>query len=86
MSQPAQCGMDIFRDDIYGRLRIVFAADHRAYRRLGVYKTFPQAGFNTTLLNTFVAPIVNLPPIREKFNKMIKKQMVEPHKQVVAKA
>ena len=28
----------------------------------------------------------NLPPIRKKFDKMIKKQMVGPHKQVVAKA
>jgi multimeric flavodoxin WrbA len=79
-------GMKIFRDDTYGRLRTVFAADHRLYGPMEIYKTFPQAEFDTTLLNTFVAPIVNLPPIRKKFDKMIKKQMVQPHKQVVAKA
>jgi hypothetical protein len=78
--------MKIFRDDIYGRLRTVFAGDHRAYRRLGIYRTFPQAELGTTLLNTFVAPIVNLPPIRKEFDKVMKKQMVLPHKQVVAKA
>ncbi len=88
--RPQTClgvgGMKIFRDDIYGRLRPIFAADHRAYKRIGLYKTFPQAEFGTTMANTFVAPIVNLPPIRKKFDKMIKKQMVMPHQQVVAKA
>jgi hypothetical protein len=38
------------------------------------------------MLNTFEVPIINLPPIRKNFDKMIKKQMVEPYKQVVAKA
>ena len=79
-------GMKIFRDDIYGRLRMIFPADHRAYQKNGLYKTFPQAEFDTMMLNTFGVPIVNLPPIRKKFDKMIKKQMVEPYKQVVAKA
>jgi multimeric flavodoxin WrbA len=79
-------GMKLFRDDIYGRLRMIFPADHRAYRKNGLYKTFPQAEFDTIVQNTFVVPIVNLPPIRKNFDKMIKKQMVEPYKQVVAKA
>ena len=79
-------GMNIFRDDIYGRLRPIFAADHRAFRRMGVYKTFPPAELNTVLLNTFVAPVINLPPIRKKFDKMIKKQMVASHQKVVAQA
>lgn len=79
-------GMKIFRDDIYGRLRLIFPADHRAYARMGLYKTFPQASLNTTLMNTFVAPILNLPPIRKKFDKNVKEQMVQAHMQVVAKA
>lgn len=78
-------GMKIFRDDIYGRLRMIFPADHRAYARMGLYKTFPQTELHTTLLNTFVVPMINLPPIRKKFDKLIKEQMVQPHKQVVAK-
>ena len=82
----AVAGIKLFRDDMYGRLRPVFMADHLAYKRLGWYKTFPQANIGTMLLNTFVAPIVNLPPIRRKFDKMIKPQMVQPLKQVVAKA
>ena len=79
-------GLNLFRDDIYGRLRTIFAADHRAFRRMGIYKTFPPAELNIALLNTFVAPLVNLPPIRKKFDKMIKNQMVAPHQKVVAKA
>lgn len=38
------------------------------------------------MLNTFGMLIINLPPIRKKFDKMVKKWMVEPYKQVVAKA
>lgn len=79
-------GMKIFRDDIYGRLRMVFPADHRAYTRMGLYKTFPQADLRQRLWNTFVLPMINLPPIRKKFDKMLKEQMVVPYKQVVAKA
>ena len=79
--------MKIFRDDIYGRLRMIFPADHQAYEKNGLYRTFPhEVEFSTTMLNTLGVPIVNLPPIRKKFDKMIKIQMVEPHKQVVAKA
>jgi multimeric flavodoxin WrbA len=78
-------GMKLFRDDIYGRLRLVFKADHRAYIRMGIYKTFPQREVNTSLLNTFIVPMVNIPFVRGKFDKMIKKQMVQPLMQLVEK-
>jgi len=79
-------GMKVFRDDIYGRLRFVFDADHRAYKRMGIYKTFPQTEFKTMLFNTFVTPLINLSPIRQQFDGMIKKEMVAPHRKVVEKA
>jgi multimeric flavodoxin WrbA len=50
-------GMKIFRDDIYGRLRMIFPADHQAYKKNGLYKTFPQVEFSTKMGNTFGAPI-----------------------------
>jgi multimeric flavodoxin WrbA len=78
-------GIKLFRDDVYGHLRPVFAADHRAYQRLGWYKTFPQSSIGIMLLNIFVAPLVNLPFIRRKFDKVLKEQMVQPLKQLVAK-
>jgi multimeric flavodoxin WrbA len=78
-------GINIFRDDIYGRMRLVFAADHRAYQRTGIYKTFPQSDLSAWLLNTFITPVVNLKPIRRKFDAMVNKQMVQPLKQLVEK-
>jgi multimeric flavodoxin WrbA len=78
-------GMKIFRDDIYGRLRMIFPADHRAYSRTGVYRTFPQAQMGIRLQNAFVTPILNLPPIRRGFAEQVKEQMVRPYKQVVAR-
>jgi len=45
-----------------------------------------QAEFRTVMQNAFGMPLLNLPPIRKKFDKMIKRQMVQSHKQVVAKA
>lgn len=78
-------GMKIFRDDVYGRLRTVFMADHKAYKRLGFYKTFPQNDFGIMLLNTFGAPLVNIPAIRAKFDERMKFEMVKPLQRVVEK-
>jgi len=35
-------GFKIFRDDVYGRNRFVFLADHKWYEEHGVYDSFPQ--------------------------------------------
>lgn len=78
--------MKIFRDDVYGRLRLAFPADHRAYQRMGVYKTFPQADLGTTALNLTVAPLLDLPPVRKRFSRVIKTQMVAARRKVVARA
>jgi len=79
-------GTRIFRDDIFGRLRIPFAADHRAYNRMGFYKTFPQRDLGTILLNTFAGPLLSIRKLRKEFDKVIKVQMVSPLKRVVDKA
>jgi hypothetical protein len=79
-------GLKVFRDDMWGRLRAVFQADHRAYKRLGVYNTFPQRDWRTGLLNTFGAPLLNIPRIKRWFQKNMIKNMVMPAKQVVDKA
>jgi multimeric flavodoxin WrbA len=78
-------GIKIFRDDIYGRLRIPFAADHSAYNRMGFYKTFPQRDLGTMLLNTFAGPLLSIRRLRQGFDKVIKVQMVAPLKRIVDK-
>ncbi|MBI9051663.1 MAG: NAD(P)H-dependent oxidoreductase [Anaerolineaceae bacterium] len=79
-------GMRIFRDEIWGGLRMVFTADHKAFRRLGYYKTFPQRSFLNFIMRVFLVPLLSIPAIRKGFNTQMKEQMVMPLKNVVAKA
>ncbi len=79
-------GVKIFRDDIWGRLRMVFPADHRAYQQLGFYKTFPQHNLGQRLLNFIILPILLIPRARNEFNKQMLQQMVQPLQQVVKRA
>jgi len=74
-------GIKIFRDDMWGRLRIAFQADHRAYKRLGVYD-FPQRDLGVRVLNTFVAPLMRIPRVREAFTKRMKEGMVQPYQRI----
>jgi multimeric flavodoxin WrbA len=75
-------GIKVFRDDIWGELRIPFQADHRAYKRLGVYD-FPHKDIKTRLLNTFVMPLFRIPKVREEFTKNIKEGMIQPYQKVL---
>jgi multimeric flavodoxin WrbA len=78
-------GMKVFRDDIWGRLRTVFQADHRAYRRLGVYD-FPQRDWGIRALNLATSLLFKIPRVREEFARRIKTQMVQPYRHVLLKA
>jgi multimeric flavodoxin WrbA len=79
-------GIKIFRDEIWGGLRMVFPADHKAFRKLGYYKTFPQRSITNFIIRTLAVPILSIPAIRNGFNSQMKEQMVLPLKNVVAKA
>ena len=70
-------GMKIFRDDIWSQLRVVFRADHRAYKRLGFYD-FPQRRVGHRILMGLAWFITGLPGIRSRFPSMIRTQMVVP--------
>lgn len=77
-------GRKVFRDDIWGRLRMVFIADHRRYRELGFYKDFPQRNLRVRLLNAAVIPLMTIPGIREKyFEPKIKQGMISRLKKIV---
>jgi hypothetical protein len=75
-------GMKVFRDDIWGGLRIVFRADHRAYKRLGIYD-FPQRKFGRQILVRLGWLLTGLPGIRKRFPRMIKGQMIRPYRRVI---
>jgi multimeric flavodoxin WrbA len=78
-------GMKVFRDDIWGGLRIVFRADHRAYKKLGVYD-FPQRKIGRQVLVRLGWLITGLPGIRRRFPQMIKQQMIRPYRRVLDNA
>lgn len=75
-------GIKVFRDDIWGRLRTVFQADHRAYKRLGIYD-FPQKDWGIRALNQVTPLLFKIPRVREEFTARIKTQMVTPYQKVL---
>jgi len=76
-------GMKLFRDDIWGRLRFVFRADHLAFRRMGFYKTFPQRDIRNRLLLALMMPLLNFKWFRQGFFQHIEEQMVSSYKKVL---
>ena len=75
-------GMKVFRDDVWGRLRFVFQADHKYYEETGIYD-FPQDDVKSIEMNNKMMELTANPEIRENIRKMIKTEMVKPLKHVV---
>ena len=73
-------GMDIFRDDIYGHLGMVFRADHKFYRKNGIYKTMPHKRPLKFIGLRIVNLFVGLPPIRKRMSTNMRTFMLTPYK------
>jgi multimeric flavodoxin WrbA len=78
-------GMKIFRDDIWAQLKVVFRADHKAYKRLGYYD-FPQRRVIRRLLMGLAWVVTGLPFIRTRFPSMIRTQMIVPVRMAALRA
>ena len=72
----------IFRDDIWGPLRFPFRADHKYYRKHGMYD-FPQRDIKTRLVNAIMAVLTAIPPVREGIRQGTKKYMVKPYQRIL---
>jgi len=72
----------LFRDEIWSRLRVVFQADHRAYKRLGLYD-FPQKDVRTRMINAVVPLLLRIPGFRKEFARRIKSGMIRPYQKVL---
>ena len=70
-------GMKVLRDDIWSDLHVVFRADHKAYKRLGLYD-FPQRRIGHRILVRLAWFVTGLPGIRSRFPLMIRTQMIVP--------
>lgn len=70
-------GAKLFRDAIFGRLRVVFQADHRYYKEHGMYD-FPQKYYKWRMINGILVSLTRISFVRKEFVKRMKKEMIKP--------
>ncbi len=70
-------GHKIFRDSIYGDMRLAFQADYRYYKEHGLFD-FPQKDFRTRMFNLVLVPLLMIPGIRKKAFSDMKPHMIKP--------
>jgi multimeric flavodoxin WrbA len=75
-------GMKIFRDEIWGRLRFVFQADHRYFQEHGIYD-YPQRDLKTRFRNFIFMSLTKIPLIRREFPKRLVSEMLKPLQNVL---
>jgi len=76
-------GMKIFRDDVWGKLRFPFQADHRFYKTHGVYD-FPQRDYKARMIATILMLLTKIPTMRKEiYRKRMREEMVKPFQKVV---
>jgi len=74
----------LFRDEIYSRLHLVFQADYREYKKLGLFD-FPQKKIGLRLLNGIGGILIRVPFLRKKFQSFMKPGMIMSHQRVLKK-
>jgi hypothetical protein len=78
-------GRKIFRDDIWGRLRFPFQADHKFYGKHGIYD-FPQKDRKARIANMMLILLTKIPKMRKEiYNKRMKAEIIKPFQKVVEK-
>ena len=76
-------GMKIFRDEIWGRIRFPFVADHKAYKALKVYD-FPQKNYKSRITNFILILMCKLPFIKNKiYSNQMKHSIIASLKKIV---
>lgn len=77
-------GRKVLRDEIWERLRFIFQADDRYYKKYGLYD-FPQKNIRARFFNDLIILITKIPFVRKKIMGNIKEKMVEPYKKILGK-
>lgn len=76
-------GSKLLRDEIWGRLRFPFVADHRFFKAHGGYD-FPHRDWRTRLRNGLMLSLMKIPRIRETiYRQRMKEEMVKPLQKIV---
>jgi hypothetical protein len=78
-------GRKLFRDDVWGRLRPAFPADHRYYKERGLYD-FPMYEAKNVGLNMMLPLLMRIPSFRRNFEgRNMTRFMLKPFKEVLSK-
>ena len=77
-------GHKIFRDDVWGRLRPLWQADHRHYKKRGWYD-FPQRDIKNRIINPVMMLATKIPAIRKKYYSGVMKFPAERYGQMIDK-
>jgi multimeric flavodoxin WrbA len=77
-------GTKIFRDAVFGKLRIVFQADHKYYKENRFYD-FPNKNYKWRMINSAILSLTKIPFIRREFVKRMKTEMIKPFGNILAK-
>ena len=72
----------ILRDNIWGRLRFPFRADHQRYKAAGMYD-FPQQQYGSRMTNAIILLLSRSLGFRKQINKRMKDGMIKPLKKVL---
>jgi multimeric flavodoxin WrbA len=75
-------GTKLFRDAVWSRLRPVFQADHKYYKKHGFYN-FPQKNYKWRLINSSIVLLTKIPFMRREFMKRMKVEMIRPFTNVL---
>jgi hypothetical protein len=74
--------MKIFRDSVYGPMRIAFPADYAFYKRHGLFDS-PQKDTRMRAFNAVMVPRTKISPVRRKVFSHMKDQMIKPFEKVL---
>lgn len=77
-------GRLVFRDAIFGTMRLVFPMDHRYYKKHGYYN-FPQKRWKHRLMVWTLTPLLKIPAIRQGLQRNMLTGMVRPYQKLLAK-
>jgi hypothetical protein len=77
--------MKIFRDDVWGKLRFPFQADHQFYKNHGFYD-FPQRDYKSRIIAALLILLTKIPIMRKEiYRKKMKEEMVKPLQKILRK-
>ena len=75
-------GTNLFRDEIWGRLRFPFRADFLEYKRLGVFH-FPQKNWKSRIQNSIMLFLSRSLKFRRQVNQRMKDEMIQPFQKIL---